>query len=631
MRSVNQKDRNTLFSRLLLTILPIALIPLVIASALGLYHANRRSTSSELIKLQKDANLVSEATQLSIDKALSISRAIAESPSKIALLKSTSDIIAREKLLELPISEQERRARALQTNKTIDKHLRATANSNGFTDILLTERNGFNVAGSRTPDSVIQRDTKWWRSSIERGWSLTCPEFDRPTNTWAVPISRSVRDPKTSQILGVIKASFHVPQLEARIEDYVSIDPNSSHSAHIIVPESGNTITNLSAPKYKKYLSELIKDKTLIKVSRLLERYQFSPDRLKQEIATIPTVEIEDFQIDRDGKVQVTIEYQNRIWSMREIPLTPWVSITSIDTAEVMAPAIELLVTFSLTGLLLGCIAVWASLRLACYLSQPIHKLTDTARQMADGNLDHRANTSEGTIEVRALALAFNELVDRVNGLLTEQKRQSDALEAGIWQLVEDVEGVIDGDLTVRASLDSMEMSTVADLFNAAIDNLRDIAIEVRTSTDRVNQAIASSELSSNELFDTSVTTATQIDRALLAIATISAANQSMASRIADIRTQIAPSSMVVNPSIPPDLIPIATVTEPLAMVEFSRSIATLVTTQSAAAEEIETILAQLAATTTEADRIAKQMKESMRSTAEIARHLASKVDRFKV
>jgi methyl-accepting chemotaxis protein PixJ len=250
---------------------------------------------------------------------------------------------------------------------------------------------------------------------------------------------------------------------------------------------------------------------------------------------------------------------------------------------------------------------------------------------MAGGNLDLHANTTEGTSEVRALALAFNELVDRVNGLLTEQKQQSDALEAGIWQLVEDVEGVIDGDLTVRASLDSMEMSTVADLFNAAIDNLRDIAIEVRTSTDRVNQAIASSELSSNELFDTSVTTATQIDRALLAIATISAANQSMTSRIADIRTQIAPSSMVVNPSIPPDLIPIATVTEPLAMVEFSRSIATLVTTQSAAAEEIETILAQLAATTTEADRIAEQMKESMRSTAEIARHLASKVDRFKV
>jgi methyl-accepting chemotaxis protein PixJ len=627
MKSVKQKNSNTLFSQLLLTILPIALIPLTIASALGLYHAEERSVSSEFIRLQKDANLVSEATQLSIDKALSISRAIAESPSKIALLKSTSDAIGQEKLLEV----QNGRVNLLPVNKNIDEHLRLTAQRNGFVRMTIADKNGFNIAFSDRFDLPMRDNRKLWKLVRKKGWFLGNPTLDRSTKNLMLPIAKSINDPATSQFLGIVRADIDLARLEERIKDYISAGLTGSHAADIIDTKSGMIITHLCAPEYSKLPSTISQDNVLIKVGRLIGNSQLTPDRLKQEIATIPTVEIEDFQIDRDGKVQVTIEYRNRIWSMREIPLTPWISIASIDTAEILAPAIELLAIFSLTGLFLGCIAVWASLLLACHLSQPIHRLTDTARQMAGGNLDLHANTTEGTSEVRALALAFNELVDRVNGLLTEQKRQSDALEAGIWQLVEDVEGVIDGDLTVRASLDSMEMSTVADLFNAAIDNLRDIAIEVRTSTDRVNQAIASSELSSNELFDTSVTTATQIDRALLAIATISAANQSMASRIADIRTQIAPSGMVVNPSTPPDLIPNATVTEPLAMVEFSRSIATLVTTQSAAAEEIETILAQLAATTTEADRIAEQMKESMRSTAEIARHLASKVDRFKV
>jgi methyl-accepting chemotaxis protein PixJ len=70
-----------------------------------------------------------------------------------------------------------------------------------------------------------------------------------------------------------------------------------------------------------------------------------------------------------------------------------------------------------------------------------------------------------------------------------EQRQQKDKLEQEIYQLLDDVGNAVDGDLTVRASLESMEMSTVADLFNAMIENLKDIAIRVKQSSSQVSSS----------------------------------------------------------------------------------------------------------------------------------------------
>lgn len=75
--------------------------------------------------------------------------------------------------------------------------------------------------------------------------------------------------------------------------------------------------------------------------------------------------------------------------------------------------------------------------------------------------------------------------------LAEERKQDKERLEKEIYQLIEEVQGALEGDLTVRASLTSMEMSTVADLFNAITDSLRDIALEARVSSSEVMKALA--------------------------------------------------------------------------------------------------------------------------------------------
>ncbi|MDJ0510967.1 MAG: PhnD/SsuA/transferrin family substrate-binding protein [Crocosphaera sp.] len=81
-----------------------------------------------------------------------------------------------------------------------------------------------------------------------------------------------------------------------------------------------------------------------------------------------------------------------------------------------------------------------------------------------------------------------------------EQQEAKEQLEQEIYQLLEELQEAVDGDLTVRANLNSMEMSTVADLFNAVIDSLQDIAIQVKNSSARVSNALGEDKQSIEQL-----------------------------------------------------------------------------------------------------------------------------------
>ncbi|WP_186375932.1 phosphate/phosphite/phosphonate ABC transporter substrate-binding protein, partial [Hyella patelloides] len=59
-----------------------------------------------------------------------------------------------------------------------------------------------------------------------------------------------------------------------------------------------------------------------------------------------------------------------------------------------------------------------------------------------------------------------------------QQQQAKEQLETAIYLLIDEISDATEGDLTVRANLNSVELSTVADLFNAIISSLQEIAIE---------------------------------------------------------------------------------------------------------------------------------------------------------
>lgn len=64
-------------------------------------------------------------------------------------------------------------------------------------------------------------------------------------------------------------------------------------------------------------------------------------------------------------------------------------------------------------------------------------------------------------------------------------------LEEELASLIRDVEGIVEGDLTVRAQITSGDLSTIAIFFNMIIESLQGIALQVKQSTSQVNASLA--------------------------------------------------------------------------------------------------------------------------------------------
>lgn len=167
-------------------------------------------------------------------------------------------------------------------------------------------------------------------------------------------------------------------------------------------------------------------------------------------------------------------------------------------------------------GILLVAILILSPLHRS--ISRPIRRLTEFADRISSGQFGVRLEEDLRQDEVGVLTRNLNQMAQQIDANLDarqqeveQQRQQREVLEEGILNLVNEIEGATSGDLTVRASLDSMELSTVADLFNAVIDSLRDIAIEVKQGTGKVTVSLGSNERDIRQLSEQAITEAAEI------------------------------------------------------------------------------------------------------------------------
>jgi methyl-accepting chemotaxis protein PixJ len=76
----------------------------------------------------------------------------------------------------------------------------------------------------------------------------------------------------------------------------------------------------------------------------------------------------------------------------------------------------------------------------------------------------------------------------------SEQRQQKETLQRQLLELLSDVEGAAQGDLTVRAEVTAGEIGTVADFFNAVIESLRFIVTNVKKAAAQVNASLGENE-----------------------------------------------------------------------------------------------------------------------------------------
>ncbi|HEY9669989.1 MAG TPA: GAF domain-containing protein [Waterburya sp.] len=96
-----------------------------------------------------------------------------------------------------------------------------------------------------------------------------------------------------------------------------------------------------------------------------------------------------------------------------------------------------------------------------------------------------------------------------------EQRQQKEALQHQLAELLSDVQGAAQGDLTVRAKVINGEIGTVADFFNSIIASLRDIVTQVKEAATQVNVSLGENEAAIRQLSDKALTQAEETTRTL--------------------------------------------------------------------------------------------------------------------
>ncbi|ACK72965.1 methyl-accepting chemotaxis sensory transducer [Gloeothece citriformis PCC 7424] len=529
--------KNTLSRRLLLTVLPTVLVPLTVASLIGFSIIRQKAQNQTLSQLEYHVDLSRNVVEEFLDDGFVLTDLVVTNPTVINDLRSKNNNPDVQKLSVLPIESLEKtfaQTKLLNANPDLNTYLEKLTQTNRLAEIFITNSYGFNTAYSNPTTDFVQRDEKWWQTAKQQGSSIDNPEYDESAQETVIAFAEAIKDPSTGNFLGVIKTGILASELNNRLTSQISGNLLNSEQIQIISAGAGVPLTTLTAQITNSDSQSIIGGENVLNFIRAFYQLagttenEINPQKIKeleqQNGLSNLTLELLDNKETNSKTLLAQFEYQGKIFNLSTISVADWVAISSVNQSEIALAGQELLFVFAITALILGGLSVALIFILARQLSNPLTNLTSKAQQVAKGNLEVQAEL-EGTVEVQTLADSFNNLVSKVKTLLNqqilateEQRQQRENIEQAIFQLVEEIEAAAEGDLTVRASLSSLELSTVADLFNLIIESLKDIAIEVKQSTNQVSTSLETNEISIRQLAEQSIEEAEEIQQALQTI-----------------------------------------------------------------------------------------------------------------
>ncbi len=537
----------TLRQRLLLTLLPTTLIPLVVAGWLGFLAEKQRAQGEALALLQEESFLAAYVAADFVAEGLQLPSIVAINPSVQRTLKDNSQQAEAERLATQPTVVLEKTfadKKLFRADQETNRYLADLAQIKSLGDLSITESHGFNLAYSEAPPDFVQQDERWWQTAKRAGQHIGSPELDRKNNRMVVAIARAIKDPTSQKFLGVIRALVPTKAMDRRIATSIASSAVGASQAVQIVDARTGIPFNLIDPKgISSGGTEIIGGSTIASLAIALQEEVGHPDKSLAERRTqiiqtskIKSVQLQSQQPSQGEEILTALaSVGTKTYSLTTVPRTNWIAITSVDVAEVESAGNDLIKVFATTTLILGLAASGVLLLLANQLSYPLNSLTRIAETATEGNLDVRS-ALEGTSETRTLGQVFNTLLDQIQRLLLEQKQSvaeqqalRQNLEQDITQLMEDISEAAAGDLRVRATLSEGDVGIVADLFNAIIENLRLTAFKVKTSTGQVTSSLAINEAEIRELTDQAIAEAKTLQETLTAVEEIAESIQDVA------------------------------------------------------------------------------------------------------
>ncbi|OLT60147.1 methyl-accepting chemotaxis protein [Moorena bouillonii] len=430
----NQRNKNTLSRQLLTTIMPTVLIPLTLASLVSYRIIHDHDKERNKLQQQEQALIAGEAASQLIKDTFTVPTLLASNPLVINAAHAGSKTAEQQELQKLAIHEVELRfqnTKLLKPNPQLNRYLKRIVKDVGLGELFVTDRYGYNVAYSNLTSDFVQSDENWWQQAKRQGRWVSELDFDDSANIFGFDLAQAIKDPQSGEFLGVIKAVLPMNQLEQLFPYLEHIGLMGSQQVQLIDTSQGMVISTLTAEGSLDE-EEIIGGEAIWEIAKFLVK---APSQLtintKQDFNgfkakySLKEARLSTYTNKTGKQVKIVyLLYKNKFYTIVTNPHTDWVSVASVDKSEQQSAGNELIVAFLFIALGLGAVTLIVVLLLSRRLSAPLSQLSDTAKEVAAGNLDAIAQPS-GTAETQTLAHTFNNLVARIKVLLQDQSLEA--------------------------------------------------------------------------------------------------------------------------------------------------------------------------------------------------------------
>jgi twitching motility protein PilJ len=189
-----------------------------------------------------------------------------------------------------------------------------------------------------------------------------------------------------------------------------------------------------------------------------------------------------------------------------------------------------------------GCVApahinLMHQLQIKSNLIVPVIRLGELDSLLIAHSCDRQRNWQQS--EIATLKQLADEIGRAISGLAAleqqrfvadQERNRSEAIQRELITLLSDVEGAVNGDLTVRAQISAGEIGIVADFFNAIVESLRDVVSQVKIATGQVSTSVNTNNDSIRLLAGDATLQAKQLDDALQSVEQMTESIQQVAS-----------------------------------------------------------------------------------------------------
>lgn len=212
-----------------------------------------------------------------------------------------------------------------------------------------------------------------------------------------------------------------------------------------------------------------------------------------------------------------------RSWSPLEIspgtegaPGIRWAVVSEVGYDAVREPIRDLALISAGLLLAVAVLVVLAAFWLSRGLTTQVRHINTLFEEIGTGNFQARTPVTARD-ELGRMAASLNAMLDNTLALI-QSSEERDSMQSSIMRLLEEISGLAEGDLTVRAEVTEDFTGAIADSFNDMAEQLGEVVRNVKSVTFQVSATSQEVSAATEELADTSQRQAAQVDSAIGAI-----------------------------------------------------------------------------------------------------------------